>query len=204
MQYWMQWAALMEFRLFMIDRNGKRRMESNRSDNSCFLSMFNKWRVHPTECTFLLPVSSVGSLNSLYRIPNGMFCSSHSYLLFMSWITPMLLLLCISRGVFLHLLSPNDLDCNPFSCPTVHMIFYTPKCPLYFCIPVPIWWLCHSYLQFFLHGRSPTFRNTCGVHQLKTCCLTRLLLLVLESILFLDIMEIEWGIQQHPQGQGHR
>ena len=135
MQYWMRWAALMEFRLCMIDRNGKRRMGSNRSDNSCFLSVFNKWRVHPTECTFLLPVSSMDRLGSLYRIPNGMFCSSHSYLLFASWITPMELLLCIPRGVLLHLLFLNDLDCNHFSCPIGHMILYTPKCPLHFCIP---------------------------------------------------------------------
>lgn len=146
MQYWMRWAALMEFRLFMIGRNGKRRMGSNWGGNSCFLSVFNEWRVHPTECTFLLPVSSVDSLDSLYRIPNGMFCSSHSYLLFTSWITHMELLLCIPCGLLLHLLSPNDLDRNPFSCPTIHIFLYTPKCPLYFCIPIPIWWLCHSCL----------------------------------------------------------
>ena len=109
-----------------------------------FLSVFNEWRGYPVECIYPSHISSVDSLDSLHRIPNGMFCSSHSYLLFTSWITPMELLPCIPRGLLLHLLSPNDLDCNPFSCPIVHMILYTPKCSLLFCIPIPIWWLCHS------------------------------------------------------------
>ena len=48
------------------------------------------------ECTSLLFTSSVDCLDSLYHIPNGMFCSSHSYLLFSSWMACMQQLVCIS------------------------------------------------------------------------------------------------------------
>ena len=41
-QYWMRLAVLMEFGLCTIDMNGIRRMESNWSDDSYSLSVFNE------------------------------------------------------------------------------------------------------------------------------------------------------------------
>ena len=51
----------MEFGLYMIDMNERRRMRSNWSDDSCSLSVFNERRINPVECTFSSPVSSMSS-----------------------------------------------------------------------------------------------------------------------------------------------
>ena len=74
----------MEFGLCMIDMNERRKMRSNWSDDSCSLSVFNERRAHPVECTSSSLISSMDSSDSLYRIPNGMFCSLRFYLLSIS------------------------------------------------------------------------------------------------------------------------
>lgn len=203
-QYWMRLAALMEFGLYTIDMNGRGRMESNWSDDSYSLSVFNEWRVYPVEWTCLFHDNTLECLNSLYRIPNDMFCSSHSYLLFMSWPAFMGQLVCIPYELLLHLLSPNDFDRNPFSNPTVHTVLLISMCSRLSCIPIPICWFFPSYLWFLLHCWSPACQNACIDHDPRICCSIRLLLLTMTSILFLDSMETKWGVQQHPPGQGHR
>ena len=128
----------MEFGLCMIGMNGRRRMRSNWSDNFCSLSMFNERRTNPVECTSSSPISSMGSSDSLYRIPNVMFCSLPSYMLSISWIVCRGLLLFISCLILLHLLLHNDLDRNPLSCPFVHRILPSTVCLLLSCILIPV------------------------------------------------------------------
>ena len=93
-----------------------------------------------------------------------MFCSLRFYLIFTSWPAFMELLVYSPYGILLHLLSPNDLDRNPFSYSIIHTILYTLICPLLFCIPIPIWWLFPSCLWFLLHCWSPACQNACRVH----------------------------------------
>lgn len=156
--------------------------------------MCEEWRAHPAECTSLLPNNMLDCLNSLYHIPDVMFCSLRSYLLSISWIVCRELQLFISCLILLHLLLHNDLDRNPLSCPFVHRILPSTVCLRHSCIPIPVWWLCHSCLWFLSHCYSPVCRNSSRVHYLQTHCLTHILLLVLESILFLNSLEVEWGV----------
>lgn len=165
--------------------------------------MCEEWRAHPAECTSLLPNNMLDCLNSLYHIPDVMFCSLRSYLLSISWIVCRELRLFISCLILLHLLLHNDLDRNPLSCPFVHRILPSTVCLRHSCIPIPVWWLCHSCLWFLSHCYSPVCRNSSRVHYLQTHCLTHILLLISESILFIDSLEMEYGMQQHPHGQRH-
>lgn len=182
-------------------QNERRRMRSKWSDSFCSLSVFNERRTNPIECTSSSPVSSMSSSDSLYRIPNGMFCSLRSYLLSIWWIVCRELLLFISCLILLHLLLHNDLDRNPLSCPTVHVALSTAVCLLLSCIPNSVWWPGHSCLWFLSHCCSPTCRIACWVYYLHTCCCIHLLLSVLGSILFLNNLEMEWDVQQHPHGE---
>lgn len=184
-------------------QNERRRMRSKWSDSFCSLSVFNERRTNPIECTSSSPVSSMSSSDSLYRIPNGMFCSLRSYLLSIWWIVCRELLLFISCLILLHLLLHNDLDRNSISCPTVHVALSTAVCLLLSCIPNSVWWPGHSCLWFLSHCCSPTCRIACWVYYLHTCCCIHLLLSVLGSILFLNSLGIECGVQQHPHGQRH-
>ena len=193
-QFWRRWTILMEFGLCMIDMNGKRRIWSNWSDDSCSLSVFNERRTNPVECTSLSLISSMDSSDSLYRIPNVMFCSLRSYLLSISWIVCRELQLFISCLILLHLLLHNDLDRNPLSRSTIHVALSVTVCLLLSCIPIPVWWPGPSCLWFLSQCWSPTCRIACWVPRLHTCCLILLLLLVLESILFLNSLEVEWGV----------
>ena len=179
-------------------------MGSNRSDDYCSLFVFNEWMVYPIECTSLWFASSVDYLDSLYHIPNGMFYSSHSYLLFSSWMACMQQLVCISFWVLFHLVFHNDLDRSPFVRSIGSMDLSIMVCLLLFYILIPMGCLCPSYSWFLFRCCSPAFRDAYRVHLLLACCVTRLLLLTLTSILFLDSMGMKWGVQQYPQWKGHR
>ena len=122
----------------MIDMNERRKMRSNWSDDSCSLSVFNERRAHPVECTSLSPVNSVDCSDSLYHIPDGMFCSLRFYLLSISWIVCRELQLFISCLILLHLLLHNDLDRNPLSRSTIHVALSVTVCLLLSCIPIPV------------------------------------------------------------------
>ena len=128
--------------------NERRRMRSNWSDSSCSLSMCEEWRAHPIECTSSSLISSMDSSDSLYRIPNVMFCSLRSYLLSISWIVCRELQLFISCLILLYLLLHNDLDRNPLSCPFVHRILPSTVCLRHSCIPISVWWLYRSCMWF--------------------------------------------------------
>lgn len=143
-QYWRRWAVLMEFGLCMIDMNERRKMRSNWSNSFCSLSVFNERRTNPVECTSSSLISSMDSSDSLYRIPNVMFCSLRSYLLSISWIVCRELQLFISCLILIHLLLHNDLDRNPLSCPFVHRILPSTVCLRHSCISIPVWWPGHS------------------------------------------------------------
>ena len=134
----MRLAVLMEFGLCMIDTNERRMMRNNWSDDSCSLSVFNERRTNPVECTSSSLISSMGSSDSLYRIPDVMFCSLRSYLLSISWIVCRELQLFISCLILLHLLLHNDLDRNPLSRSTIHMALSVTVCLLLSCIPIPV------------------------------------------------------------------
>ena len=164
------------------------------------MSVRGKWRLYPVECTSLMFASSVDCLDSLYHLPNGMFCSLHSYLLFSSWMICMGQLVCISFWVLFHFVFHNDLDRNPFVRSIGCMDLSIMVCLLLFYILIPMGCLCPSFSWFLFRCCSPAFRNAHRVHLLHTCCVTRLLLLTLERILFFNSMEMEWGIQQHPYG----
>ena len=184
----------MEFGLRTIGMNGRRRMESNWSDDSYSLSVFNERRVYPVEWTSIFHDSTLECLDSLHRIPNDMFCSLRFYLIFTSWPAFMELLVYNPYGILLHLLSPNDLDRNPLSRSTIHVALSVTVCLLLSCIPIPVWWPGPSCLWFLSQCWSPTCRIACWVPHLHTCCLILLLLLVLESILFLNSLEVEWCV----------
>ena len=129
---------MMKFGLCMIDMNERRKMRSNWSNSFCSLSVFNERRAHPVECTSSSLISSMDSSDSLYRIPNGMFCSLRFYLLSISWIVCRELQLFISCLILIHLLLHNDLDRNPLSRSTIHMALSVTVCLLLSCIPIPV------------------------------------------------------------------
>ena len=129
---------MMEFGLCMIDMNERRKMRSNWSSSFCSLSVFNERRTNPVECTSSSLISSMDSSDSLYRIPNVMFCSLRSYLLSISWIVCRELQLFISCLILLHLLLHNDLDRNPLSRSTIHVALSVTVCLLLSCIPIPV------------------------------------------------------------------
>ena len=129
---------MMEFGLCMIDMNERRKMRSNWSNSFCSLSVFNERRTNPVECTSSSLISSMDSSDSLYRIPNGMFCSLRFYLLSISWIVCRELQLFISCLILIHLLLHNDLDRNPLSRSTIHVALSVTVCLLLSCIPIPV------------------------------------------------------------------
>ena len=129
---------MMKFGLCMIDMNERRKMRSNWSNSFCSLSVFNERRTNPVECTSSSLISSMGSSDSLYRIPDGMFCSLRFYLLSISWIVCRELQLFISCLILIHLLLHNDLDRNPLSRSTIHVALSFTVCLLLSCIPIPV------------------------------------------------------------------
>ena len=183
--------------------DGRRRMQNSGSDNSCSLPVCGKWRVCPVEYTSLLLTNSVDCLDSFYHIPNDIFCSSRSHLSSYSWMVCMDQLVCIPCGVMFHLIFHNDLDRNPFIRSIGSMDLSTAMYILLFYNLIPVGCICLSFSWFLIRCWSPVCHNAHRMHVLLACCLTRLLLLTLESILLFNSMEMEWCVLQHLYWQGH-